>query len=83
VEVGRLREFVHNLRHGFAIKDTCNVMGHGGDYFAPARSGQFGEQCSHKLAGHVGEGVAVEQDEGGAAMTMPKEFYGLLEREDL
>jgi len=78
-----LRELVHNLRHGVVIENAGDAMGHRRHYFTSAGGGEFGEECSHELASNIGEGVTVEEKEGGAAMTMPQEFYRLFEGEDL
>ena len=58
-------------------------MGHGRDDLAAAARGQIGEQGSGDLAGHVREGVAVEEEKRGAAMAVPQEFYEFAEGEDL
>jgi len=78
-----LRELVYNLRHGVVIENAGDAMGHRRHYFTSAGGGEFGKECSHELASNIGEGVAVEEKERGAAMTMPQEFYGLFEGEDL
>ncbi len=83
LEVGCFRKLVHDLGHGFVIEHASNAVGHRGHHFAAAGGGEFGEDRSHELASHVGEGVAVEEKERGAAMTMPQEFYGFVEGEDL
>jgi len=58
-------------------------MGHRGYHFAPAGGWELGEKRSRDLPSHVGEGVAVEEEEGGAAMAVPQECYGFCEGEDL
>jgi hypothetical protein len=58
-------------------------MGHRGHHLAPAGSGEFSKQSGDELASYVGEGIAVEEEEGGAAVAVPQEFYGLVEGEDL
>ena len=44
--------------------------------------GQFGEDRRSDLPPNVGEGVAIEEKEGGAAMAVPQERYGFVEGED-
>jgi hypothetical protein len=57
-------------------------MRHCGHNLAPTGGGQFSEECGGDLTCHVGKGIAVEEEERSAAMTLPQEFYGLFERED-
>jgi hypothetical protein len=49
-------------------------------HFTSASCGQFCEERRGKLAPHVGEGVAVEEKERGAAVALAQEFYGFGER---
>jgi hypothetical protein len=58
-------------------------MRDGGHDFAAASGGQVGEKGGNDLAGDVGKGVAVEEEERSTAMALPQEFYGFGEGEDL
>jgi hypothetical protein len=58
-------------------------MGHRRHHFALACGWEFSKERSGELASHVGEGVAVKEEEGGAVMTLPQEFYRFFEGEDL
>ena len=51
--------------------------------FAAADCGQVGEKRRDNLTAYIGEGVAVEEKERGAAVAMPQEFYGFGDGEDL
>jgi hypothetical protein len=57
-------------------------MRHGGHHFAPAGGGEFGKKRSRQLSGDVGEGIAVEKEKRGAAMTLPQEFQSFVEGEN-
>jgi len=57
-------------------------VSHGGHYFAPPGGWQFGKKGSRYLASYIGECISVEEEERGASMTVPEEFYGLVEGED-
>lgn len=51
----------------------------------PPRAGsrEFGKSRGDELASHVGEGVAVKEEERGAAMTVPQKLYHFFEGENL
>jgi hypothetical protein len=49
---------------------------------SPTR-GEFSKRRRDQLATHVSERVAVEEEERGAPVTVPKELYGSVEGEDL
>jgi hypothetical protein len=44
--------------------------------FTAADCGQVGEDVVNEGSSNVGEGVAVEEKERGAAVALPQEFYG-------
>ena len=48
-----------------------------------AGCGQVGEKRRDNLTAYIGEGVAVEEEERGATMAVPQEFYEFGEGEDL
>jgi hypothetical protein len=50
--------------------------------FTAAGGGEVGEKRCDNLTAHVGEGVAVEEKERGAAVAVPQEFYGFGEAKD-
>ena len=50
--------------------------------FAAAGCGQVGEKRRDNLTAYIGEGVAVEEKERGAAMALAQEFYGFGDGED-
>jgi len=50
---------------------------------ATTAGGKFCKKSRCDLAGYISESIAVEEKEWSAAMTLPQEIYGLLEREDL
>ena len=83
LKVRRFRESIHNLRHGLVIQHAGDAMGHGRHHFPPAGSWEFSKQRSDELASHVSEGVAVEEQERGAAVAVPQKLYGFVEGEDL
>jgi hypothetical protein len=58
-------------------------MGHSGYDLTAATGGDFRKQGGCNLPGHVGKGIAVEEEKRSAAMAMPEEFYGFVEREEL
>jgi hypothetical protein len=58
-------------------------MGYGGHDFTAATGGQISKKCGHDLPCDIREGVAIEEEERGAAMTVPEEFYEFGEGEDL
>ena len=82
LEVGCFGKLIHDLGHGFVIEHAGDVMGHRGHHLAPAGGGEFGEDEVNDRPAHVGKGVAVEEEEGGAAMTLPQELYGFVEGGD-
>jgi hypothetical protein len=51
--------------------------------FTAAGGGEVGEKRRDNLTAYIGEGVAVEEKERGAAVAVPKELYGFGEGEDL
>ena len=51
--------------------------------FAAADCGQVGEKRRDNLTAYIGEGVAVEEKERGAAVAVAQEFYGFGDGEDL
>jgi hypothetical protein len=55
---------------------------HRGHYGPPAWGGQVGEDEINDSSPNIGEGVAVEEQERGAAMALPQEVYGLGEGRD-
>ena len=71
--VRRLTELVNCRRHGLVIEHTGDVVRHGRRQFAPARIGKFGEQRGGKLPGNIGEGVAIEEEEGRTPVAVPEE----------
>jgi hypothetical protein len=50
-------------------------VGDSGHDFTTAYSGQVGEKRRRDLPGDISEGIAIEKQERGAAMTLPQEFY--------
>ena len=44
--------------------------------FTAAGCGQVGEKRRDNLTAYIGEGVAVEEKEWGAAVALSQEFYG-------
>jgi hypothetical protein len=50
-------------------------MGDGGHDLAATAGGKIGEDEVNNGASDVGEGVAVEREERGAAMALPQELY--------
>jgi hypothetical protein len=58
-------------------------MGDGRHDFPAATSGKLSEKSGDNLARDVGKRVAVEEKKRSAAMTLPQEFYGFGEGEDL
>ncbi len=83
LEVGCFGKLIHDLGHGFLIEHAGDAVSHRGYHFAPAAGWEFGEKRSGDLPSHIGEGVAVKEEEGRAAMAVPQEFYGFCEGEDL
>jgi hypothetical protein len=82
LEVGGLRKLIHDLRHGVVVEHAGDAMGHRRHHFAPAGGGEVRKDEVNDGSPHVGERVAVEKEEGGAAMTLPQELYGFVEGGD-
>jgi hypothetical protein len=76
-EVCCLGKLIHYLGHGVVVEHASNAVGHRRHHLAPAGGGEFCKQRSDELSSYVREGVAVEEEEGGAAVAVPQEFYGL------
>jgi len=72
-----------NADHGIPWQHACDIVGDHGHDFAPTSGGQVGEDRRCDLPGHVGKGVAVEEEKRGATVTLPQELYGFCEGEDL
>ena len=81
-KVGCFRKLIYNLGHGFVIEHAGDVMGHRGDYLASAGGREFSEDEVNDSSPYVCERVAVEEEERGAAMALPQEFYGFVEGGD-
>jgi hypothetical protein len=81
--IGSFAERFDDLNHGISIQNTSYVVGDSGSDLTPAALRQVRKCCGRKLAPDIGEGIAVEEKERGFAVTGAKEFYRLLERDDL
>jgi hypothetical protein len=57
-------------------------MGHGGHDLPAATGRKFSEDEINDGSPHVGKGVAIEEEERGAAMTLPQKLYGFVEGGD-
>ena len=64
-------------------KDAGDVMRQSRHDFASPSGWQVREESRGKLTSYVGEGVAIEEKERSAAMALPQELYGFVERQDL
>lgn len=53
-------------------------MSHGGGNLASSSGREIGKQCGGELTGNVGEGVAVEEEEGSLAVAVAKEIQRVL-----
>ncbi|PWU12564.1 MAG: hypothetical protein C5B50_21220 [Verrucomicrobia bacterium] len=57
-------------------------MGDSGHDFAPATGRQLSKDEVNDGSSNVGKGVAIEEQERGAAMALPQELYGFGEGTD-
>lgn len=73
LEIGGLGKRIDDFDHRVAVEDAGDEVGDGGHDLAPPGGGQFGEESGGDLAADVGEGVAVKEKEGAAAMALPQE----------
>ena len=76
LQLGGFTQALDDLNHGFPRQDAGDVMGDRRHDLAAADCGQVGEDEVNNGSSNVGEGVAVEEKERGAAVALPQEFYG-------
>ena len=82
LQLGGFAQTLDDFHHRLPGKDPGDVMGDCRHDFTAAGCGQVGEKRRDNLTAYIGEGVAVEEKEGGAAVALPQEFYSFGEGED-
>jgi hypothetical protein len=74
LEGGGFAEAFDDANHALPVEHAGNVVGDGGYHLTPAAGGQVGKKRGGKLSSDIGEGIAIEEEEGGTAMTVPEEI---------
>ena len=64
------------------VQHASDVMRHRRHRFTTPGGGKLGKYKVHHGAPHIGKRIAVEEEEGSAAMALPQEFYGFVEGGD-
>jgi hypothetical protein len=75
-------EALDDLDHRLPRQHPGDIVGDSGHDLAATAGGQVGEDEVNDSSSDVSEGVAVEEKERSAAMTLPQELYGFGEGSD-
>jgi hypothetical protein len=79
--VGGLAQGFERGDHHFRLQNAHDEVGNGGGSFLAAKKREIGKQGDGQGAANFREGVAVEEEKGGAPMTGFEELKGFQQRQ--